>query len=88
MRDMEFVPDDIIFKLDRLSETQIVRARNAGQLSVQERQAVDEWVANIRQRILINRGDFIVDEGSRNEGKNYQFMAEAITAVRQLLALK
>jgi hypothetical protein len=88
MSDKEFVPDDILLKLDRLSETQIVRSKMASQSSVQERQAVVEWIENIRQRIIINRGDFIVDEGPRSDGRNYQFMAEAITAVRQLIALK
>ncbi len=85
LEDLIFVPDNIALLISRLNETEIVQSKLALAATPEDVNRVQGWIELLRQRILIHKGDYIIDDGHREPGINHQFFADAIIATRQLI---
>lgn len=79
MNDSCFISEDLAPYLHRLEETDIIKAL---------RKDNNGYRADvIRQRVRMCVGEYVVDEGYREQGRDHQILADVITAVQQLKAI-
>lgn len=79
MNDSCFISEDLVLSLHRLEETDIIKAL---------RKDNNDYRADIIcQKVRMCVGEYVVDEGYREPGRNHQIFADVITAVGQLEAI-
>ena len=74
-----FISEDLVLYLNRLEETGIIKALR--------KDNNDHRADIICQRVRMSVGEYVVDEGYREPGRDHQIFADVITAVGQLKAI-